>query len=161
MLHREVIIGVVLMTISALFFVVTWSFPIEGQYVSPRVFPRFVTACMFILAGILVFNNLRPGTGSDKNTAPSEKIGSPRGVWPFIVHNRLFFIFAIIAFAYTRIIDHLGFVASTLALLAITVFLFKERRWTVITAVSVLGTSVFYYVFRTIFKVPLPRFDLF
>ncbi len=79
----------------------------------------------------------------------------------FVVGNSLFFLFAIIAFAYTRVIDYVGFIPSTLFLLAATVFLFKERRWHVIALVSILGTSVYYYVFRIIFKVPLPRFDLF
>ncbi len=161
MLKKEVLIGVTMMTVSAVLFAVTWSFPIEGQYVSPRVFPRFVTACMFVLAGILVFRSLRSSPAADRGARERSELGMAADIWQFIVRNRLFFIFAIVAFTYTRIIDRLGFITSTLALLAITVFLFKERRWTVIAAVSIIGTSVFYYLFRHIFKVPLPRFDLF
>ena len=66
-----------------------------------------------------------------------------------------------LAFAYTQLISMFGFIASTLVLLGAVVVLFRERRWYVVGAVSILGTSAYYYLFRIIFKVPLPRFDLF
>lgn len=161
MLNKDVVIGVVLMSVSVAFFVATWSFPIEGQYVSPRVFPRFVSACMIALTAILVGRNIRGRTPTAKEeTAPGDATPAAR-IRAFFARNGLIFAFAVIAFAYTQAIAYVGFVISTLLLLAVTVFLFNERRWFVIALVSVLGTSVFYYVFRIIFKVPLPRFDLF
>lgn len=161
MLNKDAVIGVVLMSISAVFFGVTWTFPIQGQYVSPAVFPRFVSACMLILAGILVARNIKAPSRSETEERGSDNTGMVGKIRSFVVGNSLFFLFAIIAFAYTRVIDYVGFIPSTLFLLAATVFLFKERRWHVIALVSILGTSVYYYVFRIIFKVPLPRFDLF
>ena len=50
---------------------------------------------------------------------------------------------------------------ATALFLAALVMLFRETRWVVVLAVAVLGTGVYYGVFRLIFKVPLPRFDLF
>jgi len=161
MLNKDAVIGVVLMSISAAFFGVTWTFPIQGQYVSPAVFPRFVSACMLILAGILVARNMKAPSTPETQERDPDTTGITEKIRSFVVRNSLFFLFAIIAFTYTRVIDYVGFIPSTLFLLAATVFLFKERRWYVIALVSVLGTSVYYYVFRIIFKVPLPRFDLF
>jgi hypothetical protein len=160
-LKKEIAIGAVLMAVSLAFFAATWSFPIEGQYVSPRVFPRFVTACMMILAAILVFKNIKQIKAVERKTEHVDEAPFSQRSLRFISDKRLFFGFALFAFVYTRVVDHLGFVISTLLLLAGTVIAFKERRWYVVVAVSLLGTSAFYYVFRMIFKVPLPRFDLF
>lgn len=161
MLNKDVVIGVGLMSISAAFFIATWSFPIEGQYVSPRVFPRFVSACMIILTAILVGRNVRTLRRPAKTGDQAGDTDLAARARAFLARNGLIIAFAVIAFVYTQAISYVGFVVSTLLLLAVTVFLFNERRWFVIALVSVLGTSVFYYVFRIIFKVPLPRFDLF
>ena len=149
------------MAVSLAFFVATWSFPIEGQYVSPRVFPRFVTACMMILAAVLVFKNIKALMSAECKAEQGDVVPLPQRSLRFLSDNRLFFGFALFAFVYTRIVDQFGFIISTLLLLAGTVIAFKERRWYVVAAVSVAGTAAFYYVFRMIFKVPLPRFDLF
>jgi putative tricarboxylic transport membrane protein len=158
---KDVAVGTVLMALSITFFVATWSFPITGQYVSPRVFPRFVSACMLILSAILVFNSLKAPPPAKDDETEADGMTAVQKAKTFISDNRLFILFALFAFAYTRLIDYLGFILSTPVLLAGTVFAFKEKRWYVIASVSIVGTSVFYYVFRIIFKVPLPRFDLF
>lgn len=160
-MKKEIAIGTVLMAVSLAFFAATWSFPIEGQYVSPRVFPRFVTACMMILAAVLVFKNIKALMGADREAKRGDQVPLLQRALRFASDNKLFFGFALFAFAYTRVVGQLGFIISTLLLLAGTVIAFKERRWYIVAAVSVVGTSVFYYLFRMIFKVPLPRFDLF
>ena len=146
------------MILSALFFAGTWSFFDDGGYVSPRVFPRIISGCMFILAAIMVGqsvyqhrNSALVETTQDTRIETKE---SRRAWWRIAAA-------VMVAFAYTQVIEQLGYLVSTALFLAVMIVLFKERRWYVVAAVSILGTTVFFTVFRLIFKVPLPRFDLF
>ena len=158
MFNRTIVIGVLLMFLSALFFAGTWSFFDDGGYVSPRVFPRIISGCMFILATIMVGKSIiehRSSVLKETQHDTQLEITVNRRTWWLIVAAVL------VAFAYTQVIDQLGYLVSTALFLAAMIVLFKEKRWYVVGTVSILGTTVFYTVFRLIFKVPLPRFDLF
>lgn len=158
MFNRTILIGVSLMVLSALFFAGTWSFFDDGGYVSPRVFPRIISGCMFILATLMVGQSvLEHRSPVLKETQHDTRIkhAESRRTWWRIAAAVL------VAFAYTQVIEHLGYLVSTALFLAAMIVLFKEKRWYVVATVSILGTTVFYTVFRLIFKVPLPRFDLF
>jgi len=157
MRNRTIAIGVLLMFLSAWFFAGTWSFFDDGGYVSPRVFPRIISGCMFLLATIMVGQALiehrSPSTKEAHHKTKIER--TSRLAWLRIAAAVL------VAFVYTQVIEPLGYLISTSLFLAATILLFKEKRWYVVATVSILGTIVFYTVFRLIFKVPLPRFDLF
>ncbi|MGD9124369.1 MAG: tripartite tricarboxylate transporter TctB family protein, partial [Desulfarculaceae bacterium] len=59
---REIIIGAFLMALSAVFFVLTFDFPEQTLAFSPKIFPRFVSACLFLMSLLLVIqavNTLR------------------------------------------------------------------------------------------------------
>lgn len=158
MLTRNIIIGLVLMAVSAAFFAVTFSFETQGGYVSPRIFPQVVSGCMFLLSAILVGRSLieriRTGPVTTGEGAPFS--------WPaFAARWGRIAAAAAVAFVYTQVLESLGYVPATALFLAALVMLFRETRWVVVLAVAVLGTGVYYGVFRLVFKVPLPRFDLF
>ena len=158
MVNRTTVIGLLLMVLSALFFAGTWSFFDDGGYVSPRVFPRIISGCMFVLATLMVGQSMVAHRAAGRQPTPPVTQAAPcigRQSWGHIAGAVL------VAFAYTQVIEHLGYLASTALFLAAMIVLFKERRWYVVGTVSILGTTVFYTVFRLIFKVPLPRFDLF
>ena len=155
MLHRNIIIGFLLMVVSAVFFVGTWSFPDVGGHISPRVFPRIIAGCMFVLAAILTGRSVVERLRTTPEKAPSSGLQGYIKRWWRIV------ALAVVGFAYTQVLDSLGYVVATAPFLAAMVLLFQEKRWYVVAAVSILGTSLFYWVFRMVFKVPLPRFDLF
>ena len=146
------------MFLSALFFAGTWFFFDDGGYVSPRVFPRIISGCMFILASIMVLQSVLEDQRSGQLETQQETeidTDESRQTWWRIAAAVL------VCFAYTQGIEHVGYLVSTALFLAAMIVLFKERRWYIVATVSVLGTTVFYSVFRLIFKVPLPRFDLF
>ena len=146
------------MLLSALFFAGTWSFFDDGGYVSPRVFPRIISGCMFILASIMVIQSvLGHQSSGQQETQQNTEIDTDkiRQTWWRIGAAVL------VCFAYTQLIERVGYLVSTALFLAAMILLFKEKRWYIVATVSVLGTTVFYTVFRLIFKVPLPRFDLF
>jgi putative tricarboxylic transport membrane protein len=158
MLNRTSIIGIFLMFLSALFFAGTWSFFDDGGYVSPRVFPRIISGCMFLLATIMVAQSLFEHRNSVQEETQQDTVigtGAGRQTWWRIAGAVL------VSFAYTQVIEHLGYLVSTALFLATMILLFNEKRWYIVATVSIVGTTVFYTVFRIIFKVPLPRFDLF
>jgi hypothetical protein len=58
--------------------------------------------------------------------------------------------------AYTLLLDRLGFLLATTALLAVLVRMYGERRWTVVLGVAVCATGAAYGLFAGWLKVPLP-----
>lgn len=61
---------------------------------------------------------------------------------------------------YVLVIEIAGYLASTPLLIAFSVFTFGERRPVRIALVSIVTTAVLYYLFRMVFRVPLPRWGL-
>ncbi len=57
---------------------------------------------------------------------------------------------------YTLLLDRLGFLLATTALLAVLVRMYGERRWTVALGVAVCATGAAYGLFAGWLKVPLP-----
>jgi hypothetical protein len=58
--------------------------------------------------------------------------------------------------AYTLVLDRLGFLLATIALLVVLVRAYGERRWAVVLTVAVCATGVTYGLFAGWLKVPLP-----
>ena len=58
--------------------------------------------------------------------------------------------------AYTLLLDRLGFLLATTALLAVLMRMYGERRWAVALSVAVCATGAAYGLFAGWLKVPLP-----
>ncbi len=154
-MNSDVAIGALLFVLSAVMFALTFQFPEQTVALSPTFFPRLVTICMAGLACLLVAKAMRQPRPA--KAAPSVSAAS----WIRQGHIQRIAAMVALGFVYTQVLDSLGFLIATGLFLAATVLLFMERRWTVVLAVAVLGSATLYGVFRVIFKVPLPRFDLF
>ena len=154
-MRADVAIGVLLFFLSSAMFALTFTFPEQTVALSPTFFPRLVTLCMAGLACLLVVKALRQPR--PVKAAPAFSLTA----WIRQGHVQRIAAMVALGFVYTQVLDSLGFLIATGLFLAGTVLLFMERRWTVVLAVAILGSSVLYGVFRMIFKVPLPRFDLF
>ncbi len=150
MAKRDIYFAVILMSLAALFFGLTFYFPRQTLAMSPRLFPRVICGGLFFLSAVLLFQALRQRkiTVQDRE----EKWGIP---WP------RFGILILIAFAYTRILEEAGYVLATPPLIVGVMLLFNEKRWMRIAAVSVATTVLLYVLFRMVFRVPLPRFPFF
>jgi putative tricarboxylic transport membrane protein len=150
MARRDIYFAAILMTLAVLFFGLTFYFPRQTLAMSPRLFPRVICGGLFFLSAVLCFQALRQRkiTAQDRE----EKWGIP---WP------RFGILILIAFAYTRILEEAGYLLATPPLIAGVMFLFNEKRWTRIAAVSLATTVLLYILFRMVFRVPLPRFPFF
>ena len=148
----EIVFGAILLSLSVIFFALTFTFPSTTIALSPTVFPRFVTVCMFILSALLL------GQGIQKrrqHSGPGPERERDR------VFIRRFLLMALSGFLYTRLIRFSGYLVATPLLIAASMLIFGERKWYRIVLVAGITTGILYWLFRMIFRVPLPRFDLF
>ena len=149
---KEIVFGLVLIILSVIMFALTYQFPRQTLALSPRVFPRFVSICTFILAAILLIQGVAGMRRQGEQHPPVFRM------------QRTFVIrmvsMIVLAFAYTRILPLVGYILATPPFVAGTMIVFHEKRWYWIVGVSLLTSIVLYLLFRMLFKVPLPRFNL-
>lgn len=141
------------MILSAVFYALTYQFPQQTLAFSPKIFPRFVSACLFIFSAVLVLQGItrvRRGSGEAKPDLRTSKA--------FMV--RLFVGIAM-GYAYTRLLPVTGYIVATPPFIAGIMLVFQEKRWIKIVTTSIITTVILYILFRVIFRVPLPRFGLF
>jgi hypothetical protein len=148
----EIYFGIVLMLLSMLFFGLTFRFPEQTLAIAPSLFPRVISAGLFIAAAVLTIQGVRGMSAGKK--------GKPAKITFDITLANLLAMLGI-SFIYTRILETVGYVAATPLFIAGAMVFFNEKRWKWIVIVSVATTVILYFLFRMIFRVPLPRFCLF
>lgn len=144
----DIVYGLILGAFSLLFFVATLAFPASSGGIDPRVFPLVVIIATFALSALLIAQG---ALRTLREKAPAEKT-LPRG-------KTALKLIAIIAggLLYTAILETVGYVVVTPFLVALSMPLFGERKPLRIAFVSLLVSATLYFVFRGIFRVPLPR----
>jgi putative tricarboxylic transport membrane protein len=148
----EIYFGIVLMLLSMFFFGLTFQFPKQTLAIAPSLFPRVISVGLFIASAVLTMQGVR---GFLKGRAgKSAKI-------KFDITMARFLAMIGISFIYIRILEAVGYVASTPFFIAGTMAFFNEKRWKWIVIVSVATTVILYVLFRIIFRVPLPRLSFF
>jgi len=150
---KEIFLSIIFIVISITIYILTYQFPQQTVALSPKVFPRFVSTCLFILSITLLIQGI---AGVKKN---SERKKTK------LILNKIFILrlllMILLAFFYTRILSLTGYIIATPPFVAGAMLLFNEKRWIWIIAVSIITTVLLYVLFRIIFRVPLPRFDFF
>ena len=134
-------------------YVLTYQFPKQTVALSPKVFPQFVSVCLFILSLVLLIQ----GVTGVKKESEQKKVK--------LALNNIFLLkmltMIILAFFYIRVLPLTGYKIATPLFLAGSMLLFNEKRWFMIVIVSIVATALLYILFRIVFKIPLPRFNLF
>jgi len=150
---KEILLSIIFMIISMTIYILTYQFPQQTVALSPAVFPRFVSACLFIISLTLLIQ----GIAGIKKDSEQKKVK--------LTLNKAFIIrlllMTFLAFFYTRILTIVGYVVATPPFVAGTMLLFNEKKWFLIVTVSIVTAVLFYILFRIVFKIPLPRFNLF
>jgi len=150
---KEILLSIFFMIISMTVYVLTYQFPKQTVALSPKVFPQFVSACLFILSLVLLIQGI---TGVKKESE-QKKVK--------LALNNIFLLkmltMIILAFFYIRVLPLTGYKIATPLFLASSMLLFNEKRWFMIVIVSIVATALLYILFRIVFKIPLPRFNLF
>lgn len=149
----DIIFGAAFLLLSAFFFILTFGFPHLTVALSPVVFPRFVTTCLFLLSSILMIQGVRKRLAGGDPAGPGEQ-RRVRLDRPF---TSRFLLLAAAAFLYIWLLEPVGYVIATPLCIAAAMLIFGERRWLRIVLVAALGTAVLYAFFRMVFRVPLPR----
>ncbi len=155
--RADIVVGGLFLTVSVVFFILSFDFPVKRAGLSPTIFPGFVTAVMFLLSAGLIIQGARK-LRSEPSPAEIRPSGLTEEKKMFILR---FILLAVLGIGYTRIISKAGFVLSTPFMLAGAMLIFNERKWYRILLVTVISTGILYSLFRIIFRVPLPRFDLY
>jgi putative tricarboxylic transport membrane protein len=150
---KEIIIGVFLLILSAVFYVLTYQFPHQTLAFSPRIFPRFVSVCLFIISCVLLIQGITAVRRSSQEQRLTPIIDKA-----FLIR---LFLGILIGYAYTRLLPLAGYVVATPPFIAGIMLVFNEKRWLKVVATSIITTGLLYILFRIIFRVPLPRFSLF
>ena len=149
----EIIIGIFLMILSFAFYTLTYQFPEQTLAFSPKIFPRFVGVCLFIISSVLVIQGITAVRRGSQEEKPKPTIDKA-----FLIR---LFLAILIGYAYTRLLPITGYVVATPPFIAGIMLVFNEKRWLKIVVTSIITTSLLYILFRIIFRVPLPRFSLF
>jgi len=144
----DIVCGLIAGALAILFFIGTLSFPASSIGINPRVYPFVVIFSTFALSVTLVVQGLlkwrrakdTPAKTLPRRTTALKLIALAAGM-----------------LTYALALEPLGYIVVTPLLMALTMLLFGERRPLKIVAVSVLVSIALYWVFRTVFRVPLPR----
>ena len=150
---KEIFLSIVFMVISMTIYILTYQFPKQTVALSPTVFPRFVSTCLFIISLTLLIQ----GIAGVKKDSEQKKVQSI--IYKVFILKLLLMI--LLAFFYTRILPIAGYIVATPPFVAGTMLLFNEKKWFLIVTVSIVTAVLFYILFRIVFKIPLPRFNLF
>jgi len=150
---KEVLLSIFFMIISMTVYVLTYQFPKQTVALSPKVFPQFVSACLFILSLVLLIQGI---TGIKKESKQKKVKLALNNIFLLKILTMI-----ILAFFYIRILPLTGYIIATPLFLAGSMLLFNEKRWFLIVTFSIVTTALFYILFRIVFKIPLSRFNLF
>lgn len=121
-----------------------WKSEIGAQYftVGPTLFP-YITGSITLFFGTVLA--LRPG--HENNLQGIRSPGAKRNVLLVILS----------AVAYVALIPVIGFILGTIALLAVFLPLFGERRPIIVAAVAIAVPFVLHYGFLELFALRLPQ----
>lgn len=154
----DIICGLFTGAFSLLFYIGTLSFPDMSIGINPRAYPMVIIVAAFALSLLLVAQGTMKlirekgkGEGSvGAKTAETRILPRGRTAWLLVI------LFAGML-AYALSMEDLGYIIVTPFLTALTMWLFGERKPVKIMIVSLLVAIVLYWVFRFLFRVPLPR----
>jgi hypothetical protein len=120
-------------------FTTSFSFPIEAA-----IFPQLSSALLFVLSSFLMFASFK---GKSEGTNTANKKG-------FKYTSAILLIVGFVV--YTLLVNLLGYILTTLALVYYTIFVigYRKQKWLIIT--SIVSVALTYAIFGLLLGVPLP-----
>ena len=156
LLNSNLIQGFILLFISIVlyFMIIPWQIPsvdAKGLLMSSSFFPKIGTGLLASFSVLLILNDiLRVKTD----------IG-PQKIKPEFMQRLNLFAGIFLCFAYTFLMNPMGFIISTLLLLISLMYLMGQRNLKFILPLAAGFTVLIYYVFAKILQIPLPEGLLF
>jgi putative tricarboxylic transport membrane protein len=121
--------------------------PIGVRGIGPGGFPSIVSAGLFI-CGLLMFARL-----GKRNISGGDYLS----IWPRGNGMRNFFIVLVTTFLYPILVYVLGYVICTFLFICFLIKTLGGYRWRYVGLISTLSTVFFYYAFKVLFYMPLPK----
>lgn len=152
----DIACGLITGAVSVLFYIGTLSFPKMSIGINPKAYPlviifsTFALSVLLIVQGVLKMRREKTRAGDGVEVPHARTLPRGKTAWYLV-----FLAAGMVAYALT--LESLGYIIVTPFLTALTMYLFGERKPFRIILVSVLVSIVMYWVFRGVFRVPLPR----
>jgi len=153
----DIICGFLAGAVSLLFYVGTLSFPDISIGINPRAYPLVIIIASFALSLLLIAQGAMkmrrekaPAREGEGGATRARTLPKGKTAWYLVMLTAGML-------AYALSMEDLGYIVVTPFLTALTMWLFGERKPLKIIFVSVLVSIVLYWIFRSVFRVPLPR----
>lgn len=153
----DIICGLLAGAVSLLFYIGTLSFPDMSIGINPRAYPLVIIVAAFALSVLLIAQGAMKMRREKALTRRGE--GGVAAVQTLPRGKTAWYLVMLTAgmLAYALSMEDLGYIIVTPFLTALTMWLFGERKPFKIILVSILVSIVLYWIFRSVFRVPLPR----
>jgi len=154
----DVICGLVTGAFSLLFYIGTLPFPEMSIGINPRAYPMVIIVASLGLSVLLIVEGslkmrqqrLQTRAASGKAVASAKTLPRGKTAWYLVILTAAML-------AYALAMEDLGYIIVTPPLAAMTMWFFGERKPVKILLISILISVVLYWIFRSLFRVPLPR----
>ncbi|MCX7813119.1 MAG: tripartite tricarboxylate transporter TctB family protein [Pseudothermotoga sp.] len=139
--------GLIFLVVGLTFFLNTIGMKKPRLGLGSAGFPRLVTVCLILCAIVLIVKTLFAKRKDERTIKISRS---------FV----LSLLGCVVLFTlYAYLLRKLGFLILTSLFLFFSMYLFGSRRYITNAVLSVVTSLVLYYVFTTVFRVPLPSFS--
>ena len=140
MKSNDVLVGLIIIVFSIAGFVYTHATDMQSLVgLSPGAFPQFLFAMMGLCGISICFEGKKRTESTQVN-----------------LNWKKFLSVVLLLVIYAYALEYLGFIISTIAFLAIALYIFEEKRIKVVLAVPVFTSVIIYYMFTELFLIPLP-----
>ena len=156
----DIICGLFTGAFSLLFYIGTLSFPDMSIGINPRAYPMVIIVAAFALSLLLIAQGAMKLIREKEKEQGKRNGGAKAAETRILPRGRTAWLLVILfagMLAYALSMEDFGYIIVTPFLTALTMWLFGERKPIKIIIVSLLVAIVLYWVFRFLFRVPLPR----
>ena len=149
-ISRDFVIAVLLFVVCLVTYFVIIPRQVGGEIqrgLPPDFFPKFAVAFVAVFSLFLVFKDLLTKTKDDEpDETPVQKKRGRKGL-----------IIAFIAsLIYLILCTYIGYIISSIVMLAVFIWIFGERRWGFLVGVPLVTIAVIYLFFAKFMEVSLP-----
>jgi putative tricarboxylic transport membrane protein len=144
---HETLLGLLFMALAAAVFAYTFTFPaMPGQNVGPSMFPRVISAGIFVCGLVMAVSGWRSGR---KLVEVDPALREPRQLLSFALVP-LAIVFYIVA------APRLGFLPVAAIIVAVLALWMGSRVWVALLT-GVVSAFVIHWFFASVMRIPLPR----
>jgi len=143
----DIVAAIFLLLFSFFVFWISRSFPSSKTGIGVSTFPKLLAGALIIFSIIIIIQAIKNSSFSKKEPIFKE----------FKKGHKLIIAVIFLLIVYIQMLEALGFILSSFLLLMILMFIFGERRKTILLVVPLLFSVILYLVFSKMAMVFLPE----